>query len=266
MKYSFMTFSCPELTLAEALAAAREYGYDGIEPRAESDHKHGVEISAGAGQREEIKRKSAETGVALCCVATSCRYADPAAVAETVERTHAYIDLAADVGAPRLRVFGGQMPEGIAREKAVAAVADALKSTADHAGERGIVICVETHDAWCHPDHLAAVMQRVDHPAVGVNWDIMHPVRSGGATMASAYETLKPWIRHVHFHDGAGDDKKFQLVPAGEGIVDHAAAVKLLLAADYRGYLSGEWIGWTPYAEHLPRELATMKRYESATG
>ena len=28
------------------------------------------------------------------------------------------------------------------------------------------------------------------------------------------------------------------------------------------GYLSGEWIGWEPYAVHLPRELAAMRAYE----
>ena len=43
MKYSFMSFSCPELTLDEMLSMAKEFGYDGIEPRISSNHRHGVE-------------------------------------------------------------------------------------------------------------------------------------------------------------------------------------------------------------------------------
>ena len=33
MKYAFMTFSCPDWTLDEVLAAAQRYGYDGVELR-----------------------------------------------------------------------------------------------------------------------------------------------------------------------------------------------------------------------------------------
>jgi sugar phosphate isomerase/epimerase len=105
-------------------------------------------------------------------------------------------------------------------------------------------------------------MKLVNHPAIAVNWDIMHPINRGSATMESAYQTLKPWIRHVHFHDGALREGKFVLVPIGEGKIDHRTAVKLLRDAGWTDYMSGEWISWEPYETHLPRELATMKRYE----
>ena len=37
-----------------------------------------------------------------------------------------------------------------------------------------------------------------------------------------------------------------------------------MLSISYDGYISGEWINWEdPYEVHLPRELATLKRYES---
>ena len=262
MKYAFMTFSCPELNLDEALSAAKRYGYDGIEPRIVSGHRHGVELDADAAKRKEIKQKAADSGIALCCIATSCKYADPATSNANVGETLRCIDLAADVGSPRLRVFGGPIPEGVGREKATDLLVGSLRSVADHAGERGVTVCMETHDHWCDPAHLAEVMRQVDRPAIAVNWDIMHPVRVAGSTMDHAFETLKPWIRHIHFHDGAGGTGG-ELQPCGEGIIDHQRAVELLLTLPYDGYLSGEWIGWEPYETHLPRELATMKRYEA---
>ena len=45
-----------------------------------------------------------------------------------------------------------------------------------------------------------------------------------------------------------------------------APAVELLLGLPYDGYLSGEWIrGFGHYDDYLPRELATLKRYEAGS-
>jgi sugar phosphate isomerase/epimerase len=261
MKYSFMSFSCPQLSLDEMLSLAKRFGYDGIEPRINSGHKHGVELDTDAATREEIKRKAAEGGVAICCVATSCTYADPASAQGKVEETLRCIDLAADIGALRIRVFGGRIPKGVGREEAIEVVAKSLRAVADHAAERNVIVCMETHDDWCDPKHVAEVMKRVDHPAIGVNWDVMHPVRTGFATMDQAFETLKPWIRHLHVHDASRQTGK--LVPIGKGDYDHRRVIELLLSISYDGYISGEWINWEdPYEVHLPRELATLKRYE----
>jgi len=259
-----MSFSCPELSLAEILTLARRFGYDGIEARMSADHKHGVEVSAFTTDRERIKLTVAQSGVALCCLATSCSYADPEKRKENLKMTLRAIDLAGDLGTPCIRVFGGRIPEGIDRAAAIAALIEALGSVADHAEERGVTVCMETHDDWCDPAHVAAVMQGVDRPGIAVNWDIMHPIRRGGATMDSAFQTLKPWIRHVHFHDGTIEGN-LQMTPIGEGAIDHLRAVELLTQLGYEGYMSGEWINWEPYETHLPRELATMRQYEADT-
>jgi sugar phosphate isomerase/epimerase len=249
------------LTLGELLATAKRFGYDGVEPRIDSQHKHGVETTASAAQRREIKKQAAADGVAFACIATSCVFANPEITKQNVDYAFKCIDLAADVGAGRIRVFGGALAEDQKREDAVRIVADALRALAEHAQGRGVTVCMETHDSWCLPEDVAAVMQGVNHPAIAVNWDIMHPVRVCKVSMDQAFETLKPWIRHLHIHDGALGST--QLMPIGNGVIDHKRAIELLLAIPYEGYLSGEWINWSdPYEAHLPRELATMKNYE----
>ena len=263
MKYSFMSFSCPDLDLAEMLALAARLGYDGVEPRVAAKHKHLIELEASAADRAAAKATVAASGVPLSCLATSCRYADPETTGEHVEATHAYIDLAADLGAPCIRVFGGAIGGGLDRDQAIVLVADSLASVADHAAERGVVVCMETHDDWCDPTHVAAVVGRVDHPNIAVNWDVMHPVRTAGYAMADAHPPIARWVRHVHFHDGARVDDQVNLVPIGEGFIDHRTAVKILLGVGYDGFLSGEWINWSiGWDTHLPAEIATMKGYE----
>ena len=260
MKYSFMSFSCPELTLNEILSMAKEFGYDGIEPRISSNHRHGVEFDANQIQRKEIRQTAIDTGIAIGCVATSCRYADLKTNQDMVHDTMKAIDLTADIGSSRIRVFGGKIGDDLDRNAAVDLVAKSLLSIADHASERGVTICMETHDDWCNPTDVAAVMKKANHPAIAVNWDIMHPVRRSYATIEESFEVLKPWIQHLHIHDGSAQTS---LLPIGEGDIDHKSAIERLSTISFDGYLSGEWIGWNdPYRNYLPRELQTLKRYQ----
>ena len=257
MTFSFMTFSTPTLDLASVLATAKRYGYDGVEPRLDAKHGHGIEVTLSAVERAAIRQTVERSGVALSCLATSCVFANPdtrdAMTRDALDR----IALAADVGAPVVRVFGGALTAGLGREAAIAGVADALKRLADTAGKRKVTVCLETHDDWCDPAHVAEVMHRVAHPAIAVNWDILHPVRARCATVAQSFTTLSPWIRHLHVHDWAND----AFAPIGTGIVDHRTGIALLSQSGYAGALSGEWIGWESYEIHLPRELVTLRQY-----
>ncbi len=262
MKYAFMSFSCPQLTLDQMLALAARYGYDGIEPRLDSKHGHGIEVAMGAEARREARRKVEDSGIELACLATSCQYADPRQARVQVEATLRCVDLAADVGASRVRVFGGAIPEGVSRERATDSLVNCLQQVAPYVQERGVQVCIETHDDWSHPAHLAEAMRRVSHPSIAINWDLMHPVRQGGLTMDQAFEIVRPRLGHVHFHDGLNRLDRLVMVPVGQGELDHRRAVQLLVGMGYDGYLSGEWINWEPYDVHLPRELAVMKGYE----
>jgi sugar phosphate isomerase/epimerase len=261
MKYAFMTFSTPQLTWAEVLDTAKRFGYDGVEPRLDAKHRHGVEVAAPDEQRVAIRALAAEKGIAIACLATSLAFADPAKTDEMIQSARARIDLAGDLGAPAIRVFGGKIPEKVTREDAIELVANSVRAVADQAAERGVALCMETHDDWCDPVQVAAVLRRANHPAVAANWDIMHPILRGGATMESAFESLKPWIRHLHVHDGGEDGK---LTPIGQGKIDHRRALALLKQIKYQGFISGEWIDWEPYETHLPRELAALKQCEGA--
>lgn len=262
MKYAFMSFSCPGLTLDEILALAKGLGYDGIEPRLVAQHKHGIETDVDAATRQIIRQKADDSGIAIACLATSCRYADPATARQNIEDTRRAIDLAGDIGCPRLRVFGGGFPDTITREAASQQLVAALAAVAGQARERGVTICIETHDSWTNPDDVARVLREVNHPAIAVNWDYWHPVRQSGRSIAESFKTLRPWIQHVHFHDGLTRADQIVQRAIGTGDLDCKQVLQLLKTISYEGYLSGEWINWEPHDVHLPRELAAMKRYE----
>ncbi len=263
MKFSFMSFSTPELSLSSMLSLAAELGYDGIEPRLEADHGHGISIECDQETRAEIRQTVEQSAADLSCLATSCQLCDPSKREEMIDTARRQIRLASDVGAPCIRVFGGEFPEGMTRSDAIEALSHHLSQLAKPASSNNVTVCLETHDAWCDPRDVAEVMRRVDDPSVGVNWDIMHPVRMGKADVEEAYDVLHPWIRYVHVHDGVFSDGGLEFVPMGEGKVDHRRAVELLEGGGYEGFLSGEWINWEPYETHLPRELDVLREYTS---
>jgi sugar phosphate isomerase/epimerase len=263
MKYAFMTFSNPTWTLDETLSAAKRYGYDGVELRIDSNHRHGVELSSAAAQRAAAKQKAHDSGIAICCIATGCSFADPTTATQSVEQAKAAIDQAAEVGAGVIRVFGGRIPADVSRERATESIVESLRALGAKAEARGVDVAIETHDDWCDPQHVVAILRQVNHPRIGANWDYQHTARVAKVSAEDAFATLKPYIKHVHFHDGTMDADKLVFLPVGQGAYDHRCVLHLLGSVNYDGYLSGEWIDWEPADVHLPRELAAMKAFEA---
>lgn len=260
MKFSFMSFSTPELNFNQMLAVALQYGFQGVEPRMSSGHKHGIELEASKQDIKEFKLMSEVSGIEICCLATSCKFSDPETYAGNIETAKRTIELASEIGAPVIRVFGGGIPDGCPREKSFELIVESLGKLAD-IGESNVTVCMETHDSWCGAKMVADIMKAVGKPSIAVNWDIMHPALKAGYSMRDAFDALKPWIKHVHLHDGRITDGKLTLLPVGDGDVDHRTALTLLKESEYTGYSSGEWINWEPFEIHLPREMNTLKSY-----
>ena len=263
MKYAFTSFSCPDAGLDEVLRMARAWGYVGFEARTGFGHRHGLELGLTSEQIAQAREAFAASGVALCCLSVSCRYADVARNELQIAETKRYLALAGALGAPLLRVFCGEIPLRETRERAREHIVAALTELAPFAEAAGVRIVVETHDDWSAPYQMAEVLAAVGHPSVGAVWDVMHTLRGGGATMAEAYRILEPWLYHVHIHDGLLDRSQLRFRAIGEGEIDHREVARILLEHRYGGFLSGEWLDWEAPEVHLPRELATMRRYEA---
>ena len=262
MKLSFMSFTTPEATLEEMLKLAQKYNYEGIEPRAEAGHKHGVEIETFSSQRKQIARVFSDSGIECACIATSIKYVFPEKAERNanIERTKKFIELAADVGCPRLRVFGGMPPEGMQMEEAIALAGDSLASSKDFAEEHKVYVCLETHDGFMRADDCAAAVRRAEGNYVRINWDIMHPFTKG-MSIEEAFAEVKDLVQHCHIHDGTYAQKGAspELALMGEGDIPYDTAIKLLQKINYEGFLSGEWINAWPADEVLPHDEKVLR-------
>lgn len=264
MKVSFMTWACPDWSLAQILTGAIRYGYDSVEPRVEADHAHGIELDTTKKERKAIREQFENCGVGISALATSRRYAIASdhELAESIELTQRYVDLAADLGCEHLRVFGGGTPEGMDFADAKKVVAESLRACADHAAERKVHLCLETHDSYSLSGDCLETVLMANHPSVAICWDILHPCRQG-ESIATAFENVRNHVRHCHVHDARlGEEPgSYQMALMGEGDVPHDEAVKLLASIKFEGALSGEWIKAFDADEILPHDATVLRQY-----
>ena len=65
-----MTSVCPDMTVDQTIAAMKEHGYKGLEPRSEWGHRQGIELTMSARQRSELKARFEDEGLVIACIAT----------------------------------------------------------------------------------------------------------------------------------------------------------------------------------------------------
>lgn len=254
MRLSFMTFACPEWPIRRIVHTALRLGYHGVEFRCDAKHAHGVEVTASSSDRRTIRKWLTDSGVEACCLATSLRFADD----KVIEAAPSRIELAADIGCPALRVFCGPIPEGLDLAGTIDKVASNLREVAPIAAQAGVQLWLETHDTMCKAAPAAAAVRAANHPAVGLNYDNMHPFRLG-ESLTETETAITGLVRHTHFHDSINSPDTVVIKPIGEGELPIDDMFRMLVAMDYRGYLSGEWFN----DQYGPDPESSLARFHS---
>ena len=92
---------------------------------------------------------------------------------EEIRSVKRWIDKAAILGAPSIRVFGGnEIPEGHTESDAYEWVISSLQECVEYAGKKGIVLAIENHGGFPKTsEQVIRIVQAVDSPWFGVNLD-----------------------------------------------------------------------------------------------
>jgi sugar phosphate isomerase/epimerase len=262
MRLAFMTWACPNWTVEQIIDAAKRYGYEGVEFRLSVNHAHGVEVGISDERKSLVRNLFKENGLTIACLASGVRFssADANERRKMVEQAKAEIELAASLECKCVRVFGGNLPEGVSREDAHRYIADCLHQLGEFASSHDVFVCLETHDAFSRAEHAADVVRLANHPNVAIVWDIRHPL-AHGETMREAFEHVKPFVKHCHIGDRKRVDGKWQFAHIGEGEVPVGEAVQLLRTINFTGFLSFEAEGFGDIdPDTLLREYAERMR------
>lgn len=145
-------------------------------------------------------------------------------------------------------------------------VANSLAEVMPAAERHGVTVCLETHDAFCRGEEVAAVLQQVDSPHLKAIWDVHHPYRMG-ESIEDTWNFIGERLAHVHVKDARPrEDGSWQLVLLGEGQVPCREIIHLLAAKGYQGYLCAEWEKkWHPEIQEpdiaLPQHAQALRHW-----
>jgi len=281
VKLAFSTLSCPDWDLETILKKAVEYGYQGIEFRGYQDTLYLPRAEPFLPDRIPHTRKMCTRyGLEIVCVSSSAYLAamDPEEREKNLREVRDYIQLAYQLGAPFVRVFGGDLKREGRPTGSVPALIENLKKAGEEAAAYGVTVLLETHDAFISGQAVAQVLSEVCHPHVGALWDLHHPYRFAGESPATTVRYLKApagpsalgrgqaLLRHVHLKDSRGKADHYVYTPLGEGDIPILEMLQVLWNNGYRGYLTLEWEKrWHPELEDperiLPQYADKLREY-----
>ena len=249
MKLSFSTLACAEWTLEDIFRFAKNCGYDGVELRLHEPH---ISVAASKKQRQEVKDLAEHYGLEICCLAAYTRFssADETERTENANNLRSAVELAADLGCPFVRSFGGDPRSGTSVQQTAEWIYDGFKAVENTAETLGVKVLLETHDVLSKGKDVAGVFAHGALPEAGVVWDIKHSLVQGESLTETA-EYLEGKIDHIHLKDWIPlHDGREHLVLLGAGLLPTVDIILLLKELRFQGYLSLEWEKlWHPEIE-----------------
>jgi sugar phosphate isomerase/epimerase len=244
---AFSTLACPSWEWKKILDFAEEHGFSAIELRGIGGKLDLPALPLFAADRiEQTKQEIRASKLRIACVSSSAQMyvEDPLKRAKELADARRFIDLAAALGAPYVRVFGGKAESDKSpapSDETKARVADGLRELGKYAGPLKVTVIIESHDHFTASATLKSVLQSADSEHVGLLWDAHHTFATSNEDPEFTVHQLGPWIRHTHLKDsiGSGEDRKYVLT--GRGNVPIQRQIEALRSIRYKGFYCFEW-------------------------
>lgn len=192
-----------------------------------------------------------------------------------VTATKRWIDVAAELRLPMVRVFAAWIPDGEDEEAVWSRLLDSMGEVARHGEERGVVVAVQNHNHGCLTrtgSDVLRILDTVNNPYLSHILDTGQYVGSPGASGADkgrpAEEIMYASIaqtapRAVHVRS------KFYRVSTGEERwLDYPRILGILRDVGYNGFMSVVYEGWDaePSTTAVPKAVAYLRRVVAESG
>ncbi|MEZ5402052.1 MAG: sugar phosphate isomerase/epimerase family protein [Bryobacteraceae bacterium] len=200
-----------------------------------------------------LRRLAYVNGVELYSISVRTNMCQPTAELRQKEfgALKGWVDVASELGAGHIRVFGGTVPKGESDDSAASWVVEILNYAAEYAGSKGVILGLENHGGiTAKASRIVDIVKRVNSPWVGVNLDT-------GNFDADAYRQIAqilPYAVNVQF--------KTEIRTEGgkREAADWDRLTKMLAEGGYRGYLALEYEGKDDALKAVPPMLTELNR------
>jgi sugar phosphate isomerase/epimerase len=198
----------------------------GVELRTE--HKHGVQPSLSPGQRKEVKKQFAGSGVTLLGCGSNTQFddPDPAVVKKNIDQAKEFLQLSYDIGGSGVKVKPNMFHGGVPHRQTLEQIGRSLNELGRFADDLGQQVRLEVHGRETQElPNIKAIMDVADHPRVAICWNC-NPEDLNGKGLEYNFNLVKDRLGDtVHIHE---------MNNAGYPCADF---VNLLKKKDYSGWL-----------------------------
>lgn len=255
MQIAYSTNAYTRWSLPDALRSIAGLGFAGAEILC--DAPHCLPMKYTDARLDELAGVVAQTGLAITNLNanTTNYFFDPVPAENTfepalssandeyrqwrIDNTVRAIEIAARLDAGCVSVTAGRPTPGCPPDAAIDLFVDSLHRICEAAAKYAVRIGIEYEPGLLieRATELAAILDRVDSPQLGANWDIGHSYLDGESP-EEAVAAIGPRIWNVHVEDIRAR-KHFHLVP-GDGDLPFARYIEALSGAGYDGFLTVE--------------------------
>jgi sugar phosphate isomerase/epimerase len=255
MQLAFSTNAYLKFSFAEAVRRLAAIGYRGVEIMA--DVPHAWPACLLDEQKQAIRDGLARHRLAISNINAFMmnaisdprqRYWHPSWIEPDrhyrqirIDHTRRSLTLARELGAPCITTEpGGPVEPGGSWSAALALFVEGLKPVAEHAEKEGVLLLIEPEPGLLveTADQFLELMQHLDSPAVGLNFDIGH-FYCVGDEPAPTVQRLARYIRHFHLEDIAASRVHHHLIP-GEGAIDFGSTLQAIRSIGYDRWITIE--------------------------
>jgi sugar phosphate isomerase/epimerase len=177
---------------------------------------------------------------------------DPSQRQADVAMIKKWIEAAARLGIPNLRVFAGKTQhEGFSRDQVFEWMANDVKACCEYGKRFGVMIAIQNHNDFLKTAHdVNRMFDMVDSDWLGLNLDI------GSYRQNDPYKEIEQTLQHAV----TWQIKENVWIDGKETPTDFVKLFKIIKVSGYRGYLPLETLGaGDPYIK-VPRLLKTVQQ------
>lgn len=256
--YSFNSYLQEgKIDLEELLQYCSELGFDAVDPT--GYYFPGYPNVPDDSYIYQIKRMAFLNGMEISGTGIRNNFTapDPSIRQSDLDLIRQWVEVAAKLGAPVIRVFAGQdIPEGYSRKEVNGWIVEALKECVAYGQEYGVMIGVQNHNDYLKSaDQVLNIIEAVDSEWLGVILDV------GSFSTEDPYEDIARVAPHAvswQIKENLGYEDRIVRTELNK-------IVQILKDVDYRGYIPIETLGGDPMKK-VPTFLEEVQTalYESS--
>ena len=247
MQLGYSTWGMPAVPIDVAIRHLAQTGYQGVEITVIPGYC--TELSTlDRAERRRIAALAKQHQLAIPAIAahSDMLAADPQKYAQAQARLRGAIDLAVEwaewMGADEPAVIdttpGGAPGDWEAK---IGLLVERTHELLVYATSRGVTIAMEPHVGAIlnTPQRTVDFLHLVNHPKLGLNFDISH-FNVMGFSIEESVTMMAPYSVHTHIKDERGIFPNHEFLIPGEGVFDYVRYLKAMQQAGYTGFVSPE--------------------------